>query len=117
MLCQYFLCRWRLGRTWWLRCSKYILSLKSSGITAEGLALTAVLSLQPGGAQQGYPGGPAPGQPMPNYPGAPSTNPSMPGYGGGVPSHPQAPAIPVRCICVNSLKSFEKVLRCEKILI
>ncbi|XP_003961221.1 annexin A4-like [Takifugu rubripes] len=48
----------------------------------------------PGGAQQGYPGGPAPGQPMPNYPGAPSTNPSMPGYGGGAPSHPQAPAIP-----------------------
>uniref|UniRef100_A0A674PGZ5 Annexin n=1 Tax=Takifugu rubripes TaxID=31033 RepID=A0A674PGZ5_TAKRU len=45
-------------------------------------------------SQQGYPGGPAPGQPMPNYPGAPSTNPSMPGYGGGAPSHPQAPAIP-----------------------
>uniref|UniRef100_A0A8C9YCR9 Annexin n=1 Tax=Sander lucioperca TaxID=283035 RepID=A0A8C9YCR9_SANLU len=47
----------------------------------------------PGGAQQGYPGGPAPGQPMPNYPGAPATNPSMPGYGGGAPSNPQAPAI------------------------
>uniref|UniRef100_A0A3Q3ESZ3 Annexin n=1 Tax=Labrus bergylta TaxID=56723 RepID=A0A3Q3ESZ3_9LABR len=37
----------------------------------------------PGGAPQGYPGGPAPGQPMPNYPGAPATNPSMPGYGSG----------------------------------
>ncbi|XP_076616080.1 annexin A11b [Chaetodon auriga] len=48
----------------------------------------------PGGAQQGYPGGPAPGQPMPNYPGAPATNPSMPAYGSGVPSNPQAPAIP-----------------------
>ncbi|XP_062298139.1 annexin A11b isoform X1 [Scomber scombrus] len=49
----------------------------------------------PGGAQQGYPGGPAPGQqPMPNYPGAPPTNPSVPGYGSGAPSHPQAPAIP-----------------------
>ncbi|XP_034716692.1 annexin A11b isoform X2 [Etheostoma cragini] len=47
----------------------------------------------PGGAQQGYPGGPAPGQPMPNYPGAPATNPSMPGYGGGAPVNPQAPAI------------------------
>ncbi|KAM3592647.1 uncharacterized protein V6R79_022848 [Siganus canaliculatus] len=47
----------------------------------------------PGGAQQGYPGGPAPGQPMPNYPGAPATTPSMPAYGGGVPSNPQAPAI------------------------
>uniref|UniRef100_A0A8D0CXD9 Annexin n=1 Tax=Sander lucioperca TaxID=283035 RepID=A0A8D0CXD9_SANLU len=50
-------------------------------------------SMPPGGAQQGYPGGPAPGQPMPNYPGAPATNPSMPGYGGGAPSNPQAPAI------------------------
>ncbi len=58
-----------------------------------GLALTAVLCLQPGGAQQGYPGGPAPGQPMPNYP---ATNPSMPGYGSGAPSHPQAPAVSVR---------------------
>ncbi|XP_029313035.1 annexin A11b [Cottoperca gobio] len=47
----------------------------------------------PGGAQQGYPGGPAPGQPMPNYPGAPATNPSMPGYGSGVPSNHHAPAI------------------------
>ncbi|XP_056286072.1 annexin A4-like [Pseudoliparis swirei] len=47
----------------------------------------------PGGAQQGYPGGPAPGQPMPNYPGAPANTPSMPGYGSGVPSNPQAPAI------------------------
>ncbi|KAI9546764.1 hypothetical protein NQZ68_022709 [Dissostichus eleginoides] len=47
----------------------------------------------PGGAQQGYPGGPAPGQPMPNYPGAPATNPSMPGYGSGAPSQPHAPAI------------------------
>uniref|UniRef100_A0A7N8WV53 Annexin n=1 Tax=Mastacembelus armatus TaxID=205130 RepID=A0A7N8WV53_9TELE len=56
------------------------------------LALTAVLCLQPGGAPQGYPGGPAPGQPMPSYPGAPATNPSMPGYGGGVPANPQAPA-------------------------
>ncbi|KAF3853694.1 hypothetical protein F7725_014382 [Dissostichus mawsoni] len=46
-----------------------------------------------GGAQQGYPGGPAPGQPMPNYPGAPATNPSMPGYGSGAPSQPHAPAI------------------------
>ncbi|XP_017294755.1 annexin A4 [Kryptolebias marmoratus] len=46
----------------------------------------------PGGAQQGYPGGPAPGQPMPGYPGAPATGPSVPGYGGGVPSNPQAPA-------------------------
>lgn len=63
------------------------------------LALTAVLFLQPGGAQQGYPGGPAPGQPMPNYPGAPATNPSMPGYGSGAPSQPQAPAISVRCMC------------------
>uniref|UniRef100_A0A7N6AZV6 Annexin n=1 Tax=Anabas testudineus TaxID=64144 RepID=A0A7N6AZV6_ANATE len=45
------------------------------------------------GAQQGYPGGPTPGQPMPNYPGAPATNPSMPAYGGGVPSNPQAPAM------------------------
>ncbi|XP_056152574.1 annexin A11b [Lampris incognitus] len=49
----------------------------------------------PGGAQQGYPAGPAPGQqPMPNYPGAPPTNPSMPGYGGAAPTHsPAAPAI------------------------
>lgn len=61
------------------------------------LALTAVFCLQPGGAQQGYPGGPAPGQPMPNYPG---TNPSMPGYGSGAPSNPQAPAISVSCICL-----------------
>uniref|UniRef100_A0A8C6PEK2 Annexin n=1 Tax=Nothobranchius furzeri TaxID=105023 RepID=A0A8C6PEK2_NOTFU len=52
------------------------------------------LCLQPGGAQPGYPGGPAPGQPMPNYPGAPATGPSMPGYGGGVPSNPQAPQVP-----------------------
>lgn len=44
----------------------------------------------PGGAQQGYPGGPAPGQPMPSYP---ATSPQMPAYGGGVPSNPQAPAI------------------------
>uniref|UniRef100_A0A672I5H8 Annexin n=1 Tax=Salarias fasciatus TaxID=181472 RepID=A0A672I5H8_SALFA len=56
--------------------------------------LTAPLSLQPGGAPQGYPSGPAPGQPMPNYPAAPGANPSMPAYGGGVPSDPQAPAIP-----------------------
>ncbi|XP_043959150.1 annexin A11-like [Gambusia affinis] len=48
----------------------------------------------PGGAPQGYPGGPAPSQPMPNYPGAPAGGPSMPGYGGGVPTNPQAPAIP-----------------------
>ncbi|XP_063338972.1 annexin A11b [Pelmatolapia mariae] len=48
----------------------------------------------PGGAPQGYPGGPSPGQPMPGYPGAPATNPSMPGYGSGGPSNPQAPAIP-----------------------
>uniref|UniRef100_A0A674NVT6 Annexin n=1 Tax=Takifugu rubripes TaxID=31033 RepID=A0A674NVT6_TAKRU len=41
-------------------------------------------SMPPTGAQQGYPGGPAPGQPMPNYPGAPSTNPSMPGYGDNI---------------------------------
>lgn len=69
------------------------------------LTLTAVLCLQPGGAQQGYPGGPAPGQPMPNYPGAPATNPSMPGYGSGAPSQPQAPAIHVRCIYLrNPLK-------------
>ncbi|KAI4807541.1 hypothetical protein KUCAC02_027344 [Chaenocephalus aceratus] len=47
----------------------------------------------PGGAQQGYPGGPAPGQPMPNYPGPPATNPSVPGYGSGAPSQPHAPAI------------------------
>uniref|UniRef100_A0A667YVK3 Annexin n=1 Tax=Myripristis murdjan TaxID=586833 RepID=A0A667YVK3_9TELE len=58
--------------------------------------LTAVLCLQPGGAPQGYPGGPAPGQSMPNYPAAPATNPSTPGYGSGVPSTPQAPAISVR---------------------
>lgn len=58
--------------------------------------LTAVLCLQPGGAPQGYPGGPAPGQPTPNYPAAPATNPSTPGYGSGVPSSPQAPAISVR---------------------
>uniref|UniRef100_A0A3Q1FSL2 Annexin n=1 Tax=Acanthochromis polyacanthus TaxID=80966 RepID=A0A3Q1FSL2_9TELE len=43
----------------------------------------------PPAAQQGHPGGPAPGQPMPNYPGAPATSPSMPAYGGGVPSNPQ----------------------------
>uniref|UniRef100_A0A669CGM1 Annexin n=1 Tax=Oreochromis niloticus TaxID=8128 RepID=A0A669CGM1_ORENI len=49
---------------------------------------------EPGGAPQGYPGGPSPGQPMPSYPGAPATNPSMPGYGSGGPSNPQAPAIP-----------------------
>uniref|UniRef100_A0A7N6AK98 Annexin n=1 Tax=Anabas testudineus TaxID=64144 RepID=A0A7N6AK98_ANATE len=55
-------------------------------------ALKTILCLQPG-AQQGYPGGPTPGQPMPNYPGAPATNPSMPAYGGGVPSNPQAPAM------------------------
>ncbi|XP_005736471.1 annexin A11b [Pundamilia nyererei] len=48
----------------------------------------------PGGAPQGYPGGPSPGQPMPGYPGAPATNPSMPGYGSGGPSNPQAPAMP-----------------------
>ncbi|CAB1414891.1 unnamed protein product [Pleuronectes platessa] len=48
----------------------------------------------PGGAQQGYQGGPAPGQQMPNYPGAPATNPSMPGYGSGVPSNPKGPAVP-----------------------
>lgn len=105
---QYFHCRWRLGRrTRWLRCSKCVF-LKVSVITAEGWALTTVLSLQPGGAQQGYPGGPAPGQPTPSYPGAPSTNPSMPGYGGGAPSHPQTPAISVRCICSNSLKNHLK---------
>lgn len=57
----------------------------------------AVLHLQPGGAPQGYPGGPSPGQPMPGYPGAPATNPSMPGYGSGGPSNPQGPAMPVRC--------------------
>lgn len=71
------------------------------------LALTAVLCLQPGGAQQGYPGGPAPGQPMPNYPGAPATNPSMPGYGGGAPSNPQAPAISVRYICHHPRTSLK----------
>lgn len=65
------------------------------------LALTAVFCVQPGGAQQGYQGGPAPGQPMPSYPGAPATNPSVPGYGGGAPSNPQAPAIPVRGIHPN----------------
>uniref|UniRef100_A0A671XGG2 Annexin n=1 Tax=Sparus aurata TaxID=8175 RepID=A0A671XGG2_SPAAU len=59
---------------------------------AVGLALTSVFCLQPGGAQQGYQGGPAPGQPMPSYPGAPA-NPQMPAYGGGAPSNPQAPAI------------------------
>uniref|UniRef100_A0A672YW76 Annexin n=1 Tax=Sphaeramia orbicularis TaxID=375764 RepID=A0A672YW76_9TELE len=48
----------------------------------------------PGGAPQGYPGGPAPGQPMPNYPAGPATSPSMPAHGGGAPSHPQAPAFP-----------------------
>uniref|UniRef100_A0AAX7VV83 Annexin n=1 Tax=Astatotilapia calliptera TaxID=8154 RepID=A0AAX7VV83_ASTCA len=48
----------------------------------------------PGGAPQGYPGGPSPGQPMPGYPGAPATNPSMPGYGSGGPSNPQGPAMP-----------------------
>ncbi|XP_077481386.1 annexin A11b [Stigmatopora argus] len=43
----------------------------------------------PGGAPQGYPGGPAPGQqPMPNYA-------SGGGYGSGVPANPQAPAIPM----------------------
>uniref|UniRef100_A0A8C4HNF3 Annexin n=1 Tax=Dicentrarchus labrax TaxID=13489 RepID=A0A8C4HNF3_DICLA len=54
------------------------------------------------GAQQGYPGGPAPGQPMPSYPGAPATNPSMPGYGSGAPSNPQAPAVHVRGICLRT---------------
>lgn len=74
-------------------------------MTFDTMDLTAVLCLQPGGAQQGYPGGPAPGQPMPNYPGAPATNPSMPGYGSGAPSQPQAPAIPVSCIYLrNPLK-------------
>lgn len=48
----------------------------------------------PGGAPQGYPGGPTPSQPTPSYPGAPASGPSMPAYGGGVPSNPQAPAIP-----------------------
>lgn len=47
----------------------------------------------PGGAQQGYPGGPAPGQPMPNYPQPPATNPSVPAYGGGAPSNPQVPPV------------------------
>lgn len=47
----------------------------------------------PGGAPQGYPGGPAPGQPMPSHPGGPAPNPSMPAYGSGVPSNPQAPPI------------------------
>ncbi|MEQ2175096.1 Annexin A11, partial [Goodea atripinnis] len=60
----------------------------------------------PGGAPQGYPGGPAPGQPMPNYPGAPAGGPAMPGYGGGVPSNPQAPAIPVNKGYRGSIKDF-----------
>lgn len=47
----------------------------------------------PGGAQQGYPGGPAPGQPMPNYPQPPAPNPGVPGYGGGAPSNPQVPPV------------------------
>uniref|UniRef100_A0A672YW86 Annexin n=1 Tax=Sphaeramia orbicularis TaxID=375764 RepID=A0A672YW86_9TELE len=57
-------------------------------------AAPAAFCLQPGGAPQGYPGGPAPGQPMPNYPAGPATSPSMPAHGGGAPSHPQAPAFP-----------------------
>uniref|UniRef100_A0A3B5LDZ6 Annexin n=1 Tax=Xiphophorus couchianus TaxID=32473 RepID=A0A3B5LDZ6_9TELE len=57
----------------------------------------------PGGAPQGYPGGPAPSQPMPNYPGAPAGGPSMPGYGGGVPTNPQVPAIPVGYTCAYSI--------------
>lgn len=64
------------------------------------LKLRAVFCLQPGGAQQGYPGGPAPGQPMPNYPQPPAANPSVPGYGGGAPSHPQVPPVSVRSICL-----------------
>lgn len=77
--------------------------------------LTAVLCLQPGGAQQGYPGGPAPSQPMQNYPAAPATNPSMPAYGSGAPS--QAPTFPVRCIYLNprtSLKLLSATLVCVK---
>ena len=76
---------------------------------AMGLALTSVFCLQPGGAQQGYPGGPAPGQPMPSYPGAPA-NPQMPAYGGGAPSNPQAPAIQVRCICRQPMTYHHKLL-------
>uniref|UniRef100_A0A8C6PEJ5 Annexin n=1 Tax=Nothobranchius furzeri TaxID=105023 RepID=A0A8C6PEJ5_NOTFU len=74
----------------------YSLTLSEFRMTCIHLyrVITTALCLQPGGAQPGYPGGPAPGQPMPNYPGAPATGPSMPGYGGGVPSNPQAPQVP-----------------------
>uniref|UniRef100_A0A3Q3LP02 Annexin n=1 Tax=Labrus bergylta TaxID=56723 RepID=A0A3Q3LP02_9LABR len=68
----------------------------AGGWGAAPAVLLMNLIYSPGGAPQGYPGGPAPGQPMPNYPGAPATNPSMPGYGSGVPSNPQAPAVHVR---------------------
>ncbi|CAL8282933.1 unnamed protein product [Merluccius merluccius] len=55
------------------------------------------------GGQQGYPGGPAPGQPMPHYAGAPGgSNPPMPGYGSVPASGPHPVAKGFR----GSIKDF-----------